>query len=97
MQKISNHNMKFGRITRVEVPGAYVADIIRFDKEGNDHVHKQWEYAALMSGQGRIIIDGVSYDAPPNKLFQIPPGVAHRMKPTGAHPSCWVVWYSDTN
>ncbi|MHC1629414.1 MAG: cupin domain-containing protein [Methanoculleaceae archaeon] len=59
---------------------AFSSHLVRVQKgcEVPDHLHEsQWEWNAILSGHGRILLDGREISFKPGDTFTTPPGVRH--------------------
>ncbi|HOD85502.1 MAG TPA: cupin domain-containing protein [Methanoculleus sp.] len=60
--------------------GAFSSHLVRVQKgcEVPDHLHEnQWEWNAVLAGQGKMILDGREILFGPGDTFTTPPGVRH--------------------
>ena len=85
----------FGRMLSIPWAGDDPAvEILTFEGEGKDHTHDYWEHAILMDGPSDIIIDGRVIEAVRGKVYSVPPGTPHRMRPRTWKECHWLLWYS---
>lgn len=85
----------FGRMRTIEFGGTEI-ELLRFDSEGSDHTHDEYEHAACIEGLGWVQVGDAREFAPARTFVTIDPGVPHRMIPVEGHdrPYLWLLWYS---
>ena len=87
---------KFGEILTMTW-GGHVVEVIRFEREGRDHVHDKTEHAICLSGPCELLLNNKPFAmAEFHHQYKIPADVPHRMRPTTDEPSLWIIWYSDS-
>ena len=100
----TERDTSFGQMTTLERHG-HTVEILRFDREGKDHTHHTDEHAVCLSGDCALVVNGIDREcrstsagrfvAEIGRVYVIPAGAAHRMRPLTDEPSVWLLWYSD--
>ncbi len=85
----------FGGGARIIMPDNMTpVELVKFNMEGQDHEHEEWEHAICLQGSCDIIVNSVTHTARFNTPLVIAPGTRHRMKPVTEDPSFWIIWYT---
>ena len=84
----------FGSMATLKV-ASHTIELLRFVREGRDHIHDSYEHAVCLSGPSEIIIGGDVHDVTVGRVYSVPPGTPHRMRPLTDEPSVWLLWYGE--
>lgn len=67
----------------LEKEGKVVTELLKFNKEGRGHKHKQWEICYVLNGKGIIVNGNEKVAVKKGDVCKIPPEANHWMIPDG--------------